>query len=546
MRSPRPGRKAAVDGHPAGNRPSRGDGLPRLALLGCGGWGVNIARTLAEAGLLSAVCDTDPGAAATVAQRHGVRGFTDPEEVLAADCDGVVVATPAPTHGALARRALAAGKHVLVEKPFALDLADAEATVDLARRKGLVVMAGHLLRYHPAFEAAAAIVRSGGVGRILRIESRRAGWGKVRSAESALWSLAPHDVSMILHLLEGRPRLLSASASAVLQPGIADDAGLTLGFPCGAVATVSVSWLAPQRVQSLSVVGTSGALVFDDIAEWERKLTLFPDALRHDGDGWSALRREPVHPPVVPGQPLARELAHFAHCIATGAEPATGGDEGMRVTGIIEAAHAAAAPAARHAPRRAADGGGIHPTAVVDDGATIGPGTRIWHFTHVSAGSRIGRNCVLGQNVMVGPDVAIGDGCKLQNNVSVYAGVTLEADVFCGPSCVFTNVRTPRAHVSRRSEFQPTRVGRGATIGANATVVCGTTIGRYAMVGAGAVVTRDVAPYALVVGNPARRVGWVGSAGERLGPELVCPRTGERFRQVAGGIEREGGSDGVQ
>jgi len=167
----------------------------------------------------------------------------------------------------------------------------------------------------------------------------------------------------------------------------------------------------------------------------------------------------------------------------------------------------------------------------------LGPGTRVWHFAHVLPGTRIGTRCVLAQNCMVGPDVTIGDGCKIQNNVSIYRGVTLEDDVFCGPSMVFTNVLTPRAFVERKDEFLPTLVRKGATIGANATVVCGVTIGRYAMVGAGAVVTRDVPDHALVLGNPARRRGWVSRTGEVLGPDLVCPRTGERYRASVAGLE---------
>lgn len=177
-----------------------------------------------------------------------------------------------------------------------------------------------------------------------------------------------------------------------------------------------------------------------------------------------------------------------------------------------------------------------HPTAIVDDGCQIGDGAKIWHFCHVLTRSRIGRRCVLGQNVMVGPDVTLGDGCKVQNNVSIFKGVTLEDDVFCGPSMVFTNVLTPRAFVERKDEFLPTLVRRGATIGANAVIVCGVTIGRYAMVGAGAVVTRDVPDYALVVGNPARAMGWVSRTGERLGPDLVCPRTGELYRETPDGL----------
>jgi UDP-2-acetamido-3-amino-2,3-dideoxy-glucuronate N-acetyltransferase len=170
-----------------------------------------------------------------------------------------------------------------------------------------------------------------------------------------------------------------------------------------------------------------------------------------------------------------------------------------------------------------------HPTAVVDDGAEIGAGSKIWHFAHILPGTKLGERCVVSQNVMIGPKVTVGNGCKIQNNVSLYEGVTLEDDVFCGPSMVFTNVLYPRAHVNRRDEFLPTLIRRGASIGANATIVCGNTVGRYAMVGAGAVVTRDVPDFALVLGAPAVRIGWVSRSGDRLGPDLVCSRTGERY-----------------
>jgi UDP-2-acetamido-3-amino-2,3-dideoxy-glucuronate N-acetyltransferase len=177
----------------------------------------------------------------------------------------------------------------------------------------------------------------------------------------------------------------------------------------------------------------------------------------------------------------------------------------------------------------------IHESAYVDEPSSIGHGTKIWHFSHVLPNTTIGEDCVLGQNVVVGPDVRIGDRCKIQNNVSLYKGVELADGVFCGPSCVFTNVLTPRAEVERKSEFVPTRVGRGATIGANATIVCGHHIGSYAMIAAGAVVTRDVPDFALMAGIPARRIGWVSRAGERLGDDLICPRTGEAYEFSADG-----------
>lgn len=198
---------------------------------------------------------------------------------------------------------------------------------------------------------------------------------------------------------------------------------------------------------------------------------------------------------------------------------------------------AAAAPAAVPSPAT------VHPSAIVDAGAQLGAGTQVWHFAHVCAGARIGPRCSLGQGVFVANDVHIGAGVKIQNNVSVYDAVTLEDDVFCGPSMVFTNVHNPRAAVPRKHEYRRTLVRRGATLGANCTVVCGTTVGEYAFVGAGAVVSRDVPAFALVVGVPARRIGWVSRHGERLNlpaqgeGTAACPATGERYRLQGGLLE---------
>jgi len=183
----------------------------------------------------------------------------------------------------------------------------------------------------------------------------------------------------------------------------------------------------------------------------------------------------------------------------------------------------------------------IHESAYVDAPCEIGEGTKVWHFGHVQAGARIGRGCTLGQNVNVGPGVVIGDRVKVQNNVSVYTGCVVEDDVFLGPSCVLTNVKNPRSEVDRRTEFAPTVIRRGATVGANATVVCGVTLGRYCFVAAGAVVTRDVPDYALVVGTPARQVGWMSRHGHRLGaPDadgvMTCPGSGLRYRLADGAL----------
>jgi UDP-2-acetamido-3-amino-2,3-dideoxy-glucuronate N-acetyltransferase len=186
-------------------------------------------------------------------------------------------------------------------------------------------------------------------------------------------------------------------------------------------------------------------------------------------------------------------------------------------------------------PEFLAAGVSVHESAYVDQPVTIGRGTRIWHFTHILAGSTIGEDCSIGQNVMIGPDAKIGRECKIQNNVSIYKGVDLEDGVFCGPSAVFTNVNNPRAEISRMDELRRTLVQRGATIGANATIVCGHTLGAYCFIAAGAVVTGDVAPYALMAGVPARRIGWMSKAGARLGPDLKCPIDGARYCETEDG-----------
>ncbi len=178
-----------------------------------------------------------------------------------------------------------------------------------------------------------------------------------------------------------------------------------------------------------------------------------------------------------------------------------------------------------------------HETAVVDAGALIGDGTKIWHFCHVMKGATIGERCVLGQNVYVGSRGVLGNGVKVQNNVSIYDDVICEDDVFLGPSCVLTNVVDPRAFVERKSEYKSTLIRRGASIGANATIVCGVTLGEFCFVGAGSVVTKDVPAYALVYGTPARHRGWVSRVGRRLGSDLVCPETGEKYQEIDGELK---------
>ena len=520
---------------------------PRVAVAGCGHWGRNLVRNFAKLGALSAVVDANPVQAAALAEQHGVPA-RDWQAVLAdPETDAVVLATPAEQHAEMAIEAVKHGKDVFVEKPLALTVADGERVAAAAAAAGRTVMVGHLLQYHPAFLKLKAMVQAGELGRLQYIYSNRLNFGRIRREENVFWSFAPHDLSMILSLAGEGPSRIDAKGCSYLHPHIADVTTTHLGFDSGINAHIYVSWLHPLKEQKLVVVGDSAMAVFDDGQPWSSKLTLFRHRVAWRNGTPEPDKAAAAEPVVVEeDEPLAEECRHFLDCVQNGVKPRTDVQEGLSVLRVLAAAEAAmrdgkggaAAPsptAPIASPPLAANSAGsdaVHATAYVDDGCEIGAGSRIWHFSHVLKGSRIGRDCVVGQNVMIGPDVTVGDRCKIQNNVSLYKGIVLEDGVFCGPSCVFTNVLTPRAEIERKDEFKQTVVRRGVTIGANATLVCGHDLGEYAFIAAGAVVTRPVPPFALVAGNPAKRIGWVSHAGERLGPDLVCPRTGQRYREL--------------
>jgi UDP-2-acetamido-3-amino-2,3-dideoxy-glucuronate N-acetyltransferase len=511
----------------------------RVAAIGCGYWGRNLVRNFAELGALAAICDPNRAAADQLADRYHTTVAELDAVLRDDDIAGVAIAAPAVLHAEFARRAIEAGKHVFVEKPLALTVSDAEQLCTLAERQDRRLMVGHLMQYHPGFTKLRALVREGVLGRLQYIYSNRLNLGKVRREEDILWSFAPHDLSMILSLVGQEPAEVSAQGGYYLHKTIADVTTTHLAFPGGEQAHVFVSWLHPFKEQKLVVIGDRAMAVFDDGQPWSRKLLLYPHRIEWRETMPVPQRAEADEVPLEEGEPLKLECQHFLDCIATGSRPRTDGEEGLRVLRVLaqasEALQAVPAPAPAQ-KARAYLSVQIHESAYVDEPCEIASGTYIWHFVHILPRSRIGRNCSLGQNAMVGPDVTIGDGCRIQNNVSIYKGVTLEDGVFCGPSCVFTNVNNPRAGVERKDEFRSTLVKRGATIGANATIVCGHTIGEWAFIAAGAVVTQDVPAFALMAGVPARRIGWMSHDGERLGPDLVCPRSGRRYREI--GLER--------
>jgi len=453
---------------------------------------------------------------------------------------GVVIATPAPEHYRMALEALEAGKDVLVEKPLALRNKEGEALVRLADKRGRILMVGHILLFHPAVERMKKLLDEGKIGRLEYLYSNRLNFGKVRAEESALWSFAPHDLATFLYLLGKLPQEVSCTGGAYLQPRVADVTVTNLNFPEGVRAHVYVSWLHPFKEQRMVLVGDKGMLVFDDLAP--DRLVLFERRLDRIDGGWVAHKPEGRPIPVSSEEPLLRECRHFMDCIARRRKPRSDGESALAVLKILEASQRSLEARGKPIPLAEVYGEPrgyfVHETARVDEPAEIGEGTKVWHYSHVLAGAKIGRNCILGQNVNVGGKVIIGNEVKIQNNVSVYDGVILEDYVFCGPSMVFTNVINPRSAFPRKNEYQTTRVRTGATLGANATVLCGVTIGKHAFVGAGAVVTRDIPDYALVLGNPAKFHSWMCACGVRLpeGSAPRCPSCARKYRLTPKGL----------
>lgn len=511
--------------------------LPKTAIVGCGYWGRNLVRVFHQLGALGCVCDVSPRALAEVRQNYGVPVTNDVVDIWRNESiAGVVIAAPAAQHYDLVKSALLRGKDVYVEKPLALTVEQGIELVELAERRERILMVGHILEYHPAIRELRRLVELGELGKIQYIYSSRLNLGKLRTEENILWSFAPHDVSVILSLLKEVPDKVTAQGGFYLHPAIADTTLTTCHFRSGVMAHIFVSWLHPFKEQKLCVIGDRSMAVFDDV-ESENKLVIYPH--RVDWlDRIPVARKEQGNVIPLPKlEPLREECEHFLRCVTDRTRPLTDGASAVRVLRVLDASERSLklrgqSVSVTQDTRKYF----VHPSAVVDEPCQIGDGTKIWHFSHVMAHSSIGDNCNLGQNVLVSPKCRLGSNVKVQNNVSIYTGVELEDDVFCGPSMVFTNVINPRSHVSRKNEYRRTLVKRGATLGANCTVVCGITVGSYAFIGAGAVLTRDVPDYALMLGVPAKQVGWACYCGVRLpqGDAPACEACGRTYSILDG------------
>ncbi len=507
-----------------------------ICVVGAGRWGMNHIRTLDGFGCMSGFVETRQAVRDECAAAFPkARAFANIDDALAHGFDGYTIATPADTHFGLAKKIIQRTRPVLVEKPITLEAAEAKTLNELAKANGVNLMVGHVLLFHPAIAKIKEMIQDGKIGKLQYVYSNRLNLGTVRTEENILWSFAPHDISIFQHFIGKMPVEIVSRGGAFVQPHIHDSTMTVLTYPGNIVGHVFVSWLHPFKEHRLVVSGSKGMLSFEDSSEakdilfYEKGIDWVAGApIKRDGP------TEVIH--YDKAMPLTEELRYFVeHLDGTPVETANG-DNAAEVLEILEKATESLLSGSAKKLGRPCTGGSppdaeffVHASSYVDDGVSVGKGTKIWHFSHVQSGTTIGERVSIGQNVNVGNNVKIGSHVKIQNNVSVYEGVEIEDYVFCGPSMVFTNVMDPRSKYPQRGSdfYRKTLVKEGASIGANATVVCGNTIGRHAFIAAGAVVTKNVPDYAVVRGVPARRSGWACECGEILPAfdgEIACPR----------------------
>lgn len=520
--------------------------MPKIAVVGAGKWGRNHVKTFHQLGVLSAIVELDAKLRENLLRDYPDIPIYDGLDPIIhdPDIDGISIATPAQTHYEIARALLNAGKNVLVEKPITLFVKQAEELQSIALAKSAILMVGHVLLYHPAVLKIKSLIEEGRLGALQYIYSNRLNLGTVRKEENSLWSFAPHDIAIINFLVGSEPIAVEARGGVFLQPGIHDVTVTNLTYPKNVIAHIHVSWIHPFKEQRLVVIGDKSMIVFEDSRPAD-KLILYPKGI--DWVSGSPITRDGGFQVVEfdNEQPLMAECRHFIDSIVYKRRPRSDGANGIAVLKVLEKAQESLTNNTNTTVQNTKEDKPyfVHPSAYVDEPVEIGKGTKIWHFSHVMKNVKIGERCVFGQNVNIDSGVVIGNNVKVQNNVSIYTGLEIEDDVFLGPSCVLTNVTNPRSQVLRHSLYEKTVLKRGCSIGANATIVCGIVIGRYAFIGSGAVITKNVPDYALMMGVPGRQVGWVSRHGLPLkNPDkngvFTCPESGLKYKEVEKGVLR--------
>lgn len=495
----------------------------KLGLIGAGYWGKNLVRDFNKIGFLHTICEINEKLIEEYKKIYPHLNYvTQWQELIKnPEIGAICISLPAEMHYQYAKEALLAGKDVYVEKPITLDINEGMELVKIAEEKNKVLMVGHLLHYHSAIQKIKEIIELGEIGKIKNIISNRLNLGIFRTRENVLWSFAPHDISVIISLCNNKlPTWVKCNGHSVLTDGVHDITNSILKFEEENIyVNINVNWLNPYKEQKMTIVGEKGMILFDD-SEKENKLKIYKNYIR-----WN----EKISPEPIANQssgeiikidldktPLLTECQHFMNCCLNRQDPLTNGLEGVRVLKVLDALTISLNNNGQKIflkpkPNKYFS----HETAIIDNGAIIGENTKIWHYSHICENAIIGKNCNIGQNVFIAGGAKIGNNCKVQNNVSIYAGVEAEDYVFFGPSCVLTNDKNPRTMYPKNGNYVKTYLETGVTLGANCTVVCGIRIGKHSLIGAGAVVTKDVQPYSIMVGNPAQKIGTIDEFGNR-------------------------------
>ncbi|MFZ5975451.1 MAG: Gfo/Idh/MocA family oxidoreductase [Bacillota bacterium] len=508
----------------------------RICVVGGGQWGEIHIRTLHGMGCLRGIVECRESRLAELVGRFGgVKGHACIEDSLGEQYDGYILATPTGTHFELGAALLREGKNVLIEKPFTLTSEHSQILVELARTHGCRLMVGHQLVFHPAIMKMHQLIEEGVIGKALYAYSTRLSFGIVHEQENVLWSFASHDIAVFNYLLGRMPCDIVADGGCFLKQGVDDMAAFTLTYHQSVKVHVFVSWLHPFKQHRLIIVGEEGMLAFEDSASdfniyfHRKKIRWEEDRLLVRDEGAMPIRYDM-------GAPLRKELEHFVGNLDSEITVCDG-QSGHDTICLLEKISEKIVYRKTEVVRKGGTTFFAHESVFIEREVVIGTNTKIWHFSRVQKGARIGSGCTIGQNVFIDANVRIGNSVRIENSVSLYAGVELEDHVFCGPGVVFANEKTPRCRHPRDAEgFGKTVVRIGATIGANATIICGNTIGRFAFVAAGAVVTTDVLDHELVMGVPARHAGWVCECGGRLSGSLICGRCGKCYHETHEGL----------
>ncbi len=491
--------------------------MVKIGLIGGGYWGKNLIREFNNTKTLHTICDINEEALKKYNELYPeVQTTTNWDNVLNnEEITAVCIALPAEMHYSFAKKSLLANKDVYVEKPITLDVNEAEELVEIAKTKNKILMVGHLLHYHPAMVKVKSMIEEGKIGRVKNIIANRLSLGIFRKYENVLWSFAPHDISVILSLCSKLPETVLSTGVVNMNKDIHDQVSSFLYFN-DIYTNINTNWMSPYKEQKLSIVGEKGMILFDDV-EKENKLKYIPKYVEYSQDSnmvpMAVKGNEEYISCDMSESPLLRECKHFIECCNERKDTITNGFEGLNVLKVLTKLQESLD--SKREIKIENKKYFAHETSVIDEGAKIGEGTKVWHFSHICKGAKIGKNCNIGQNVFIAGGAVLGDNCKVQNNVSIYAGVEAEDYVFFGPSCVLTNDINPRGMYSKNGEYIKTILKKGVTLGANCTIVCGNTIGEHSLIGAGCVITKTVPANSIMVGNPGKKIGVIDEKGER-------------------------------